>query len=387
MYKKSWLRLQQKTPQLLSYEDRALYSTWDISYSYVKQQSELAAKPLRLWAYFDNQDVWLELLQECQQDDPVWFSELTKDPLNFDEAVRVLCDHGLAEADAAVSDTHVGSPGYSMHSCVHSWTKDVVNEEWDSDMVKLVVHCVGLHVPDRNGPQHWLVYQRLVQHANRCQEFINAGLAGQVDSGMSLKAIHNLGHLYGSQDQLNKSEEMYRRALDRYENVFGHEHPSTLSAVCNLGAIYADQGKLDKAVEMCRRALNGCGQACGPEHTSIPDTVINLGVLCWKLGWLDEAEKMYQRALQGFERVQGLEHISTLDTANNLGLLYADMGRLDEAEKMYQQALQGNENVRGLEHTLTLSVVNNLGNLYKNLGRLDEAEKMCQRAVQGYEKA
>jgi hypothetical protein len=48
MYKKSWLRLQQKTPQLLSYEDRALYSTWDISYSYVKQQSELAAKPLRL---------------------------------------------------------------------------------------------------------------------------------------------------------------------------------------------------------------------------------------------------------------------------------------------------------------------------------------------------
>jgi hypothetical protein len=50
LYKQSWLRLQQKTPQLLSYED-------------VEQQSELATKLLQLWAYFDNQDIWLELLQ------------------------------------------------------------------------------------------------------------------------------------------------------------------------------------------------------------------------------------------------------------------------------------------------------------------------------------
>jgi hypothetical protein len=63
LYKQSWLRLQQKTPQLLSYEDRALYSTWNISLDHVEQQSELATKLLQLWAYFDNQDIWLELLQ------------------------------------------------------------------------------------------------------------------------------------------------------------------------------------------------------------------------------------------------------------------------------------------------------------------------------------
>ncbi|KAF2023328.1 hypothetical protein EK21DRAFT_118867 [Setomelanomma holmii] len=63
LYNASWLQLQQKTPQLLLYEDRALYSTWGISLDHVKQQSELAAKLLHLWAYFDNQDVWLELLQ------------------------------------------------------------------------------------------------------------------------------------------------------------------------------------------------------------------------------------------------------------------------------------------------------------------------------------
>ncbi|KAF2190540.1 hypothetical protein K469DRAFT_697793 [Zopfia rhizophila CBS 207.26] len=85
LYKESWLRLQQKTPQLLSYEDRALYSTWEISLDHVKRQSELAATLLQLWAYFDNEDIWLELLQECQRDGPEWFSEVTRDRLSFDE--------------------------------------------------------------------------------------------------------------------------------------------------------------------------------------------------------------------------------------------------------------------------------------------------------------
>jgi hypothetical protein len=39
LYNASWLRLQQKTPKLLSYEDRALYSTWNISLNHVKQQA------------------------------------------------------------------------------------------------------------------------------------------------------------------------------------------------------------------------------------------------------------------------------------------------------------------------------------------------------------
>jgi hypothetical protein len=54
LYNASWLWLQQKTPELLSYEDRALYLTWDILLDHVKQQSLLAFKLLQMWAYFDN---------------------------------------------------------------------------------------------------------------------------------------------------------------------------------------------------------------------------------------------------------------------------------------------------------------------------------------------
>ena len=58
LYKKSWAKLQQTSPGLGSYEDRTLYSTWQISFERVEQRNPLlSTQLLRLWAYFDNQAV------------------------------------------------------------------------------------------------------------------------------------------------------------------------------------------------------------------------------------------------------------------------------------------------------------------------------------------
>jgi hypothetical protein len=62
LYKQSWVQLQESSPELDSYEDRTLYSTWQISFDHVKQQNDLSAKLLCFWAYFNSQDLWLELL-------------------------------------------------------------------------------------------------------------------------------------------------------------------------------------------------------------------------------------------------------------------------------------------------------------------------------------
>jgi tetratricopeptide (TPR) repeat protein len=387
LYKQSWLRLQQKTPQLLSYEDRALYSTWNISLDHVKQQSELATKLLRLWAYFDNQDVWLELLQEGRRSSPVWFLELAEDQLSFDAAVRVLCDHALVEADAAPRDDSVESQGYSMHNCVHAWTKHVVNDRWDDGMAGLALTCVGLHVPSTNELQYWVTQQRLLPHANRCQGSVNAILVGQEDDINTIYAVHGLGNLYAAQGKLDKAEEMYQRALRGKEKALGCDHTSTLETVNNLGVLYADQGKLDEAEEMYQRALQGREKALGRDHTSTLETVNNLGVLYAKQGKLDKAEEMYQRALQGGEKTLRRDHTSTLHTVNNLGILYKDQGKLDKAEHMYQRAMQGYEKALRPDHTFTLSTVHNLGLLYRDQGKLDKAEEMYQRALQGREKA
>jgi hypothetical protein len=103
----------------MSYEDRTLYSTWQISYDHVEQQNKLSTQLLRLWAYFDNQDLWFEFLWHSDSQDPKWIQELTKDEFNFTNATRVLNDHGLAEVDTS-SQERIESRGYSIHACVHS---------------------------------------------------------------------------------------------------------------------------------------------------------------------------------------------------------------------------------------------------------------------------
>ncbi|KAN0067830.1 HET domain containing protein [Elaphomyces granulatus] len=427
LYKASWAKLLATSPELHSYEDRMLYSTWQLSFDQVKQRNELSAKLLRLWAYFDNQDLWFELLRHSNSEDPDWIRELTEDELGFNRAVRVLSDHGLVEVDMS-SQELVESRGYSIHGCVHSWTVYVLNQEWDYDLAKLALKFVGSHVPrdDSSANKWWLTQRRLLPHAARCSHAVLNGMVitdgmgwelyalgllyvaqGKLDEAekiyqwtlqgyekawgpghtSTLDTVNNLGNLYRSQGKLDEAEKMYQRALQGYEKAWGPDHTLMLNTTNNLGLLYAKQGKLDKAEKMYQRALQGYEKALGPDHTSTLNTVNNLGSLYNSQGRLDEAEEMLQRALQGYEKARGPDHTSTLDTVNNLGLLYADQGKLDDAEKMYQRALQGHEKVWGLDHTSTLSTVHNLGNLYAKQGKLDEAEKMYQRALQGYEKA
>jgi len=67
LYKASWLKLQTTSPQLQleSYEDRSLYTTWQITFDRIQQQNLVSASLLKLWAYFDRQDVWFELLRHA----------------------------------------------------------------------------------------------------------------------------------------------------------------------------------------------------------------------------------------------------------------------------------------------------------------------------------
>ncbi|CAM1508710.1 Fc.00g055580.m01.CDS01 [Cosmosporella sp. VM-42] len=383
LYQESWYRLQKSSPQLLSYEDRAMYSTWNISYLNVETRNKSSAMLLKLWAYFNHDDLWYDLLCGADSLAPLWLQALT-DKLSFMESIRLLCDYGLVEANSSTKESVTGSPGYSVHGCVHAWMINVLHEQTDMDMAQLAIRCVASLVPSGEEGEYWRVQQRLLQHADRCFELMTEGVEMQ-DS--ELWTYGAFGDLYADQGRLDKAEAMYERALQGKEKAWGPEHTSTLDTVNNLGLLYKSQGRLDKAEAMYERALQGYEKAWGPEHTSTLDTVNNLGLLYADQGRLNKAEAMYERALQGKEKAWGPEHTSTLNTVNNLGLLYADQGRLDKAEAMYERALQGYEKAWGPEHTSTLDTVNNLGLLYKSQGRLDKAEAMYERALQGYEKA
>jgi tetratricopeptide (TPR) repeat protein len=299
---------------------------------HIKQQNELSVKLLQMWAYFDNQDLWFELLQEGRTGGPEWLCQLTEDELAFNQAVRVLCDHGLIEVDKLSEGSGVESQGYGMHSCVHSWTVHVVNTEWASEMAGIALECVARHVPNDDAQNSWVTQRRLMRHLSRCWGFV---IEGRLGDGGKDWILYNFACMCSNQGRFDEAEKMYQRALAGFEKAWGPKHTSTLTTVHNLGALYVD------------------------------------------LGRLDEAEKMYQRALAGYEKAWGPEHTSTLGTVNNLGLLYADLGRLDEAEKMYQRALAGKEKAWGPKHASTLTTVHNLGLLYRDRCHIAQQQSTC----------
>ena len=176
--------------------------TWKVSYDNIQHRSNVSANLTRLWAYFDNEDLWFELLHFYGPNGPEWPRELTKDQLSFHKAFLLLCDHRIVEPCPSL-DENAETKGYSIHSCV---AKTVLNSDWDDDLAKLALRCVASHVPDNTSFKSWPTLQRLTRHAARSFDAIVNGRTS--DNGME-RELSQLAHLYSSQFKLDEAESMY----------------------------------------------------------------------------------------------------------------------------------------------------------------------------------
>lgn len=389
---------------------------------------------LRQWAYFANGDLWYELLKDSGPKTPNWLAEITKDKLTFHAGMRLLCRHGLVQANSPTALPHMQSPGYSLHRCVHFWIIHVLNQVIDEKMAWTAIECVSKRALEQDERGSWVTGRRLIAHADWCLEIMRDIQVGDEivavlpcfailysSQGRLQKAeaiydravegyekargeghpatlaiIGDLGMLYREQGRFYEAGAMCERALVAYEKMWGPEHRLTLAIVHNLCLIYRDQGRLQEAEAMCDRALEGHQKIWGRDHPLTLTTIINLGFPDKDQGGLHELEVMYKQALESCEKVWGPKHPSTLKLVNAIGCLYyedsmtryhkLDQARLTEAEAMFERAFKGFEEIWGPEHPSTLDTVDNLGLIYTGQGRLQEAESMHQRALEGNEK-
>ena len=272
----------------MDYEERTLYSTWNVSFQQVRDQDPAAAELLQLMAYLDNQDLWYELFHKNVSDAPAWWIELQKSRARFNQAISTLHNYSLLE---------VSEGRYSLHTCEHDWTLEYLNHEFEEERYRIAIHCVAANVSEESEAEYWVRNRRVLPHTRR---FKHIRIRAAMDwSQIEPEDLHMFAYLYQQNDMNVEAEEMYVRALRRYEKAWGPDHTSTLYAVNDLGILYENQGK----------------------HV--------------------EAEKMYRRALNGFEKARSSNHIFTFQVVNNLSNLYANQCKHVEAEKMYWRALNG----------------------------------------------
>jgi tetratricopeptide (TPR) repeat protein len=240
MYEKSWDELAQNSDKSQDYEDRTLYTTWNLSLKQVEAQDPEAAQILRLIVYFSNTDLWYELFQKAAISGPEWLSNVVKSRSRFNKAMSKLQEYSLVEAE-----THIQPGRYSLHTCVHDWTFEHLNHKFDADLCFTAISAIARNVMNKDEAAFWIGNRCLEQHIYRMDY---GRLRTLIDwDSIDAEDLYNLGILNSNIDRIAEAEKMYRRALQGYEKKWGPEHTSTLNTVHNLGNFYKDQGKLVEA--------------------------------------------------------------------------------------------------------------------------------------------
>lgn len=321
--------------QLNEYEDRTLYTTWNLSYSRLQTEDPKAADFLKLLAYFDNQEFWYELFHAgLSEHQPMWLQSSLAEQASFESVMRTLIEYGLVEI-------RFNSCSYSMHNCVHDWTLVQLNQEVSRKTYWYAFDCVVASI-DRRDRQifGYITYARVSRHAVRLTHHWFQG-CDEAENGLSerLEEAVDIVGMLRAQAQFYAAHLMCQRVLAGKEKVYGPEHVSTLRTVGDLGRLYRTQEKLKEAEQMHIRALSGSEKLSGPDHPMTLDIMNSLGLLYRDQDKMEEAEQMFMRSIAGYERALGPDHVGTCKALNNLGGIYYAQGNLDETEQMFTRAL------------------------------------------------
>ncbi|KAL4740396.1 hypothetical protein BDV11DRAFT_214403 [Aspergillus similis] len=220
LYRTSWFDLQSQSAPTRQYQQGNIVQTWIITYEEIQKRDPTAAKLLLLLAFFDNQDIWYELIQKGldHSNPPRLFETAVSSKLFFKTKLKALVEFLLVEIKQ-----QEGS--YTLHPVVQDWCYYIAaSNDLTNQLQELAFISVGYSPEDR------------------------LNIFG---------AFNYLGILFSDQGKSKEAEEMYQRALAGYEKALGPDHTSTLMTVNNLGNLYSYQGKLNAAEEMYQRALAG----------------------------------------------------------------------------------------------------------------------------------
>ncbi|MEN6336420.1 MAG: tetratricopeptide repeat protein [Phycisphaerales bacterium] len=249
---------------------------------------------------------------------------------------------------------------------------DIVTTKQAIDRI-LAVEPGDLYAINYRGGIH-LLQGRL---ADAEHDFVQIMESAKDDTYLAI-AFDNLGIVYWTRGDLDRAEQMFRKALEIDEKL------SRLRGMAaeygNLGNIYSARGDLDRAEQMHRRAME-IDEKLG-HLVGMANNYSNLGTVYSSRGDPTEAEHLHRKALEINEKLGRLEGTAT--NYSNLGNTYYVRGDLNRAEQMYRRSLEIHEKLGRLEGTATN--YSNLGVVYWSRGDFSGARESWEKALELYRK-
>jgi len=159
-------------------------------------------------------------------------------------------------------------------------------------------------------------------------------------------SLESLGFILIEESKYEEAEEVYRKALDYRERVYGASHKSVATSLINLGNLYLRQGKLSEAEVMSRRALTLLSGALDKNQLKDDDLFLflraarNLALIDVERKRYAEAEKTYKFIIAAIEKLYGERDLSLIEPLEEYAKLLRVMKRPIEAERIETRVRQ-----------------------------------------------
>ncbi|KAF3922296.1 hypothetical protein ABW20_dc0107567 [Dactylellina cionopaga] len=372
-YERAFVTVQSRKPKSgWSYRNDTTATTWEISFSRIKEQDEEAALLLLVCSYLNPEEVFEDM-----------WEDVLCDRYEIKNKVLLLASYSL------VRITRFGV--FSVHPVIHSWARVRSGQSEPFKAMEYAVIILGKASQQgkvlRNSNEWEAREERRVGfHLDYIHRYLNPLLFESIlqekqESKIqsTFGYVQNIALVFENQGRYDEAMQWYERALTGYEAALGKDHPSTLATVNAIAIILDNQGKYEEAMQWYERALTGCETALGKDHQSTLDTVHNIALVFYNQGKYDEAMRC---------------------TVNNIALVFYNQGKYEESMRWYERALAGKETALGKDHPSTLATVhgiaivsknqalatmNNMAGVFKSQGKYEEAKRWYERALIGYE--
>ena len=155
-----------------------------------------------------------------------------------------------------------------------------------------------------------------------------------VDSPDVAAVLNDLGEIAEDRCDYELAAERFRRAAEIAETLCDSDDED-LRQLClrtwnSLAQVYRTQGRHSQAKQIYGRALDFAERIYGVESIEVADALNNLGMLGKFAGWFDEAEKSYRRSLAIVEKHFGVDSPRAASLYHNFGGLAHARGRFAE---------------------------------------------------------
>jgi hypothetical protein len=421
--------------------DRALYTTWDISFNAILDRASASATTdgcsaaiaillLQIFSFLHYESIPESLFSRAaiskEKDIPnehILSAALQRDADNkwnslvFRSAIQILSSFSF------VKTLSTGTFHITMHHLVHGWIRDRMSSGKRREIVKIIRSLLRWSIPQGSLVNHipycreimihisahcQLVAQcvsdyeeeddtvldrmgevtSIIGYYNQARDFqqqvlnVRQRLLGYKDE-KTWEAMLSLAWTYSKLGQYQSAKELQMKVLERWKKLLGNDHPDTLWAMANLASTYQYLGEYHSAQELNLKVLQGRKQRLGNDDVDTLQAMANLATTYRYLGEYYSAQELEVKVLEGLRQRFGDDHADNLSAMANLAATYRHLGEYHRAHELEVKVLEGWKQLLGDDHVRTLSAMANLASTYRHLEEYPRAQELQVKVLEG----